>query len=74
MLNSIKTFKQEYFEKVRQLRNLQSDIEYSIRVTDQSRQKLMAEFEQWYESMYGAQLPEGDSSSGILDVLTILMS
>ncbi|KAL2914024.1 hypothetical protein HK105_206469 [Polyrhizophydium stewartii] len=64
MISSIKRLKEQYREKFDQLRATRADVEYCTKLTDQCRQKLMAEFEQWYESIYGAQMTDASNGGG----------
>ena len=64
MILALKKLKDTYREKFDQLRITRSEVEYCSKTTDQCRQKLMAEFEQWYENIYGAQIVEGDGGKG----------
>lgn len=51
------------------LKPLRSDIEYCHRLTDQCRQKLMTEFEQWYDSSFGPmQSEQAKNSDDVLDI------
>lgn len=71
-LNTLKLNKQQYREQFDLLRQTRSDIEYCTRLVDQCRQKLMSEFEQWYESLYGAQMTDVDGVNGqVEDVMDI---
>ncbi|KAJ3300830.1 Kinesin-like protein kif9 [Borealophlyctis nickersoniae] len=63
-LNQLRDLKQQYREQFDQLRHTRTDIEYCTRLVDQCRQKLMAEFEGWYETLYGAQMTEMDAGGG----------
>ncbi|KND02684.1 hypothetical protein, variant [Spizellomyces punctatus DAOM BR117] len=71
LLNSLKQLKQHYREQYEALRTVRADIEYCSRLVDQCRQKLMAEFEQWYEIQYGGQLPEDGSDGQVEDLMDI---
>ncbi|TPX60633.1 hypothetical protein SpCBS45565_g07442 [Spizellomyces sp. 'palustris'] len=71
LLNSLKQLKQHYREQYETLRTVRADIEYCSRLVDQCRQKLMAEFEQWYEMQYGGQLPEDGSDGQVEDLMDI---
>jgi kinesin family protein 6/9 len=55
-ITHLKELREEYKSASGALKPLRSDIEYCIKLTDQCRQKLMADFEQWYETCYGLQL------------------
>lgn len=57
-IGKLKTLKANYKALYEQLRPLRADIEYCQKLTDQCRQKLMTEFEQWYESSYGPNVSE----------------
>lgn len=65
----LKKLKDDYKGLYEALSPLRSDIEYCFKVTDQCRQKLMSEFEQWYESRYGPQFSE--QTRGADDLLDI---
>ncbi|KAI9203521.1 P-loop containing nucleoside triphosphate hydrolase protein [Polychytrium aggregatum] len=66
LLNTLKQLKAQYREQFDQLKHTRSDIEYCTRLVDQCRQKLMSEFEQWYEATYGAQLADVDGD--VMDI------
>ncbi|KAH6599278.1 hypothetical protein BASA61_002618 [Batrachochytrium salamandrivorans] len=66
----IKQLKTKYKEKYDSLHATRIEVEYCTKITDQSRQKLMSEFEQWYESIYGSQNTDG-GGTGVEDVLDI---
>ncbi|KAH6565131.1 hypothetical protein BASA62_007514 [Batrachochytrium salamandrivorans] len=70
MLNTQKQLKTKYKEKYDSLHATRIEVEYCTKITDQSRQKLMSEFEQWYESIYGSQNTDG-GGTGVEDVLDI---
>jgi kinesin family protein 6/9 len=61
MITKCKELKQQYREKFDQFKKIKSDVDYCKRVVDQCRQKLMTEFETWFEAMYG-NLVIADSS------------
>ncbi|KAJ3301978.1 Kinesin-like protein kif9 [Kappamyces sp. JEL0829] len=65
----LKTLKEHYKKVFAQLRPLRAEIDYCHRLTDQCRQKLMTEFEQWYEASYSPNPSE--QSRGAEDVLDI---
>ncbi|KAI8922216.1 P-loop containing nucleoside triphosphate hydrolase protein [Powellomyces hirtus] len=70
-LNSLKRLKEEYRTQFDSLRSVRADIEYCSRLVDQCRQKLMTEFEQWYEAQYGGQIPEDGSDGQVEDMMDI---
>jgi kinesin family protein 6/9 len=61
-IQKLKQLKTEYKKTYDALKPLRADIEYCFKTTDQSRQKLMSEFEQWYESLHGPQLKNNDQA------------
>ncbi|KAI9361218.1 P-loop containing nucleoside triphosphate hydrolase protein [Zopfochytrium polystomum] len=63
-LEKLKSIKQQYREGVDQLRQTRLDIGYCSKLVDQCRQKLMNDFEQWYELSYGRQLNDMDGLNG----------
>ena len=65
-ISQLKKLKEEYKKYYDSLKPLRADIEYCFRLTDQCRQKLMTEFEQWYESIYGPQLSEQNKGADVL--------
>ncbi|KAJ3093130.1 Kinesin-like protein kif9 [Quaeritorhiza haematococci] len=73
LLNNMKRLKQQYREQFDQLRQTRSDVEYCSRLIDQCRQRLMTEFEQWFEAISGGQVSDtNDQSRGSMeDVLDI---
>jgi kinesin family protein 6/9 len=64
-LSQLKKLKEEYKKYYDSLKPLRTDIEYCAKLTDQCRQKLMTEFEQWYESIYGPQLSEQNRGADV---------
>jgi kinesin family protein 6/9 len=62
----LKTLKEEYKKFYDALKPMRADIDYCFKLTDQCRQKLMAEFEQWYESIYGPQLSEQHKGADVI--------
>ncbi|KAI8590910.1 P-loop containing nucleoside triphosphate hydrolase protein [Geranomyces variabilis] len=70
-LNSLKQLKEEYRTRFDALRSTRADIEYCSRLVDQCRQKLMTEFEQWYEAQYGGQVPDDGSDGQVEDMMDI---
>ena len=77
MLSEVRHLKNEYRDNFESLKKLKSDIEYCTRLVDQCRQKLMSEFETWYEQMYGfansAGLVAGENNEGKLTFAEDLM-
>ncbi|KAI8807050.1 P-loop containing nucleoside triphosphate hydrolase protein [Cladochytrium replicatum] len=53
-ITRLRELKQTYRDAFEQLRAVRGDIEYCTRLVDQCRQKLMGEFEHWFEGMYGS--------------------
>lgn len=66
-LEKLKVLKQQYRDGVEQLKQTRLDIGYCSKLVDQCRQKLMTDFEQWYEVAYGHQLNDIDAVSGQTD-------
>jgi kinesin family protein 6/9 len=64
-ISQLKKLKEEYKKYYDSLKPLRADIEYCAKLTDQCRQKLMTEFEQWYESIYGPQLSEQNRGADV---------
>lgn len=52
-ISRIKGLKREYKRMFEELRPLQIDIDYSQKKTDNARQRLVTEFDIWYEVNYG---------------------
>jgi kinesin family member 6/9 len=50
------------------LKQIRSDIDYTTRLTDTCRQKIMAEFETWFESRYGGKSGEANAEMDVLDI------
>lgn len=67
MLKSLKTLKESYRTIYESLKQLRSDIDYTSRVTDTCRQKIMTEFENWFESRYGTN-SESNAEKDVLDI------
>lgn len=55
-LNQLKELKQTYRKTYDSLKQVRADMDYCNKLVDQCRQKLMTEFEQWYDNTYGPQL------------------
>lgn len=69
---TLKNLKEQYKSLFEKLRPLRADIEYCLRLTDQCRQKLMAEFEQWYESSYGPVTSEQSRGAEVRSILVTI--
>ncbi|KAJ3318008.1 Kinesin-like protein kif9 [Boothiomyces sp. JEL0866] len=68
-ISHLKKLKEDYKKMYEALKPLRSDIEYCYRLTDQCRQKLMTEFEQWYDSSFGPmQSEQTKNSDDVLDI------
>ncbi|KAI8897548.1 P-loop containing nucleoside triphosphate hydrolase protein [Globomyces pollinis-pini] len=69
-ISHLKKLKEEYKATYDSLKPLRSDIEYCFRLTDQCRQKLMTEFEQWYEQSFGPQFSDQNKgqTDDVLDI------
>ncbi|KAJ1555029.1 Kinesin-like protein kif9, partial [Cladochytrium tenue] len=52
-LERLRTLKQTYRDLVDRLRQARLDVSYCARLVDQCRQKLVLDFDQWYEATYG---------------------
>ncbi|KAJ3110306.1 Kinesin-like protein kif9 [Phlyctochytrium bullatum] len=57
-IERLKFLKKQYKDHFDQLKQTRVDIAYCTRLVDQCRQKLMADFEAWYTTIYGAQISE----------------
>jgi kinesin family protein 6/9 len=68
MLKKIKVLRASYQDQYEQLKVVRSEIEYCSGLVDQCRQKFMAEFEQWYETIYGGQGNDNATLNGIPEV------
>lgn len=68
-LTSLKEVKLKYRDEFDTLRHTRADVDYCTRLVDQCRQKLMTEFEQYYELMYGTPAPELDENGATIDDL-----
>ncbi|KAJ3411524.1 Kinesin-like protein kif9 [Chytridiales sp. JEL 0842] len=64
LLEKLKTLKHQYREQFETLKQTRLDIQYCTKLVDQCRQKLMSDFEQWYEGIYGSQIPDLDAING----------
>ena len=53
LLNTMKTLKSTYRNDFESLKQIRQEIDYCSRLVDQCRQKLMTEFEVWFESCFG---------------------
>lgn len=61
-MQQMQTLKQHYRNKYESLKGCRVEVEYCTRLVDQCRQKLMQEFETWYDSLYGSQIAECDGN------------
>ncbi|KAJ3043428.1 Kinesin-like protein kif9 [Rhizophlyctis rosea] len=64
LLSTLSSLKTTYRDSFSSLRSLRTDIDYCSRLVDQCRQKLMAEFETWYEGVFGGEVGAQDGGSG----------
>ncbi|KAJ3181557.1 Kinesin-like protein kif9 [Gaertneriomyces sp. JEL0708] len=71
LLSALKELRQQYRDYYDQLGSMRSDIDYCSRLVDQCRQKLMTEFEQWYEQRYGGQIADEGEDGQIEDLMDI---
>lgn len=53
LLTRGKELKRQYREHFENYKKLKSDIDHCGRLVDQCRQRLMTDFESWFETMYG---------------------
>ncbi|KAI8822057.1 P-loop containing nucleoside triphosphate hydrolase protein [Fimicolochytrium jonesii] len=70
-LNNLKQLKQDYRTQFDNLRALRADIGYCHQLVEQCRQKLLMEFEQWYENQFGGQVPDDGHDGQVEDILDI---
>ncbi|KAJ3120648.1 Kinesin-like protein kif9 [Nowakowskiella sp. JEL0407] len=75
-LNTLQSLKNDYRAQFEQLKSTRSDLEYCSRLVDQCRQKLLTEFETWFESVYGNSFMGGnggnlESFSAVEDVMDV---
>jgi len=66
-LTVLKETKQKYRDEFDALRLVRSDVDYCTRLVDQCRQKLMSEFEAYYEGMYGTPAQGVDATGTAID-------
>ena len=64
-IGHLQQFKNQYRKLFEELRPVKNEIDIRQKVTDQCRQKLMAEFDQWYESSFGASTLSGEQAGAI---------
>ncbi|KAG4087315.1 kinesin-domain-containing protein [Neocallimastix lanati (nom. inval.)] len=60
LMQQMQILKQHYRSKYDSLKNCRVEVEYCLRLVDQCRQKLMQEFEAWYDSLYGSHIAESE--------------
>jgi len=60
LMQQMQILKQHYRSKYDSLKSCRVEVEYCLRLVDQCRQKLMQEFEAWYDSLYGSHIAESD--------------
>lgn len=53
LITDCKTLKKRYREQFEDLKKVRSDIDYCSKIVEQCREKLMSDFETWFESIYG---------------------
>ncbi|KAJ3144872.1 Kinesin-like protein kif9 [Irineochytrium annulatum] len=70
-LERLKLMKRQYRDNFDALKQTRIDIAYCTKLVDQCRQKLMGDFESWYEAIYGAQMAEMDVNGVTEDVMDI---
>ena len=51
--NQLKDVKKQYRDEYEIFKKTKNEVEYCTRMVDQSRQKLMTEFEAWFDNIYG---------------------
>ncbi|KAI8842107.1 hypothetical protein BC829DRAFT_304949 [Chytridium lagenaria] len=67
----MKSLKKQYKEKYDILKHTRNDITYCTKLVDQCRQKLIYDFEQWYENIHGgpiAELEKGGNNEDVMDI------
>ncbi|KAJ3332232.1 Kinesin-like protein kif9 [Blyttiomyces sp. JEL0837] len=64
MLEKLKILKHQYRDSFEALKQTRLDIGYCSKLVDQCRQKLMSDFELWYEGIYGSQIADLDAVNG----------
>ena len=69
-MNQLKLLKESYKNAYNELKSIRSEIENNTAVVDHCRQKVMTEFEQWNETIYGGNNAI-ESNSNAEDVLDI---
>jgi kinesin family protein 6/9 len=68
-INHLKECKDAYKKLYESLKPLRVEIEHCMKATDSSRQKLMTEFEQWYESLHAPNMKNSENRIGeVLDI------
>ncbi|KAG4107703.1 kinesin-domain-containing protein [Neocallimastix lanati (nom. inval.)] len=60
LMQQMQILKQHYRSKYDSLKSCRVEVEYCLRLVDQCRQKLMQEFEAWYDSLYGSHIAESE--------------
>ncbi|ORX83534.1 kinesin-domain-containing protein [Anaeromyces robustus] len=68
LMQQMQILKQHYRSKYDSLKNCRVEVEYCLRLVDQCRQKLMQEFEAWYDSLYGSHIAESEGSAAQANV------
>ncbi|KAI9137246.1 P-loop containing nucleoside triphosphate hydrolase protein [Paraphysoderma sedebokerense] len=75
LLSALKSLKSNYRNIYSSLKSLKSEIEYSSHVIDSSRQKLISEFDTWYEKLYGhldkvtvLNIEAGNENDDLMDI------
>jgi len=63
LMQQMQILKQHYRSKYDSLKNCRVEVEYCLRLVDQCRQKLMQEFEAWYDSLYGSHIAESEGAT-----------
>lgn len=72
LLKLMKQLKAAYRVQFGQLKTTRSEIEYCSRLVDQCRQRLMIEFEQWFENSYGQiDIADPNNANLVEDVIDI---
>ncbi|KAJ3098779.1 Kinesin-like protein kif9 [Phlyctochytrium planicorne] len=71
ILEKLKGFKHQYKERFEELKQTRSEIGYCVKLVDQCRQKLMLEFDQWFEVLYGGQVSDLEAGGQHEDVMDI---
>jgi len=72
-MQQMQILKQHYRSKYDSLKSCRVEVEYCLRLVDQCRQKLMQEFEAWYDSLYGSHIAESEGVATKMSVRNLII-